>query len=84
MAPGPDFPVASLAHLVAMKVLSMSEVRGQDRLDLKALLDVASERDIEDARSAVALIAARGFHRDKDVVAELERMIRLVRHPPVE
>lgn len=84
LAPGADVPVASLAHLVAMKVLSVSDAREQDRSDLRALLEAASDRDLVDARAAVALIAKRGFHRDKDVVAELEQMIHIVRPPAAE
>ncbi|HEX5052960.1 MAG TPA: nucleotidyl transferase AbiEii/AbiGii toxin family protein [Planctomycetota bacterium] len=79
---GVVIPIASLAHLVAMKVLSMSDVRDQDRGDVRALLSAASPRDLDDARDAVALIASRGFHRDKDLAAELERMIHLVRQRP--
>ena len=33
------------------------------------------ETDIAVARDAVGLIAARGFHRDHDVVADLEQVI---------
>jgi predicted nucleotidyltransferase len=65
--------VASLAHLIAMKVLARDdEKRPQDRVDLLALLRVAGERDLQSAREALELIRSRGFHRGKDLLAELE------------
>jgi hypothetical protein len=64
-------PVASVGHLIAVKLLARSPRRLQDDLDLDALARVASASDIEEARIAVELITARGFARDKDLLAEL-------------
>ncbi|MEO7625434.1 MAG: nucleotidyl transferase AbiEii/AbiGii toxin family protein [Nocardioides sp.] len=74
--PGLQVSVASTGHLIALKVLAR---RGQDLTDLDALLASASERDFVLAREAVALIAARGFHRGQDVVADLEQVIAAAR-----
>ncbi|MBI4603615.1 MAG: nucleotidyl transferase AbiEii/AbiGii toxin family protein [Planctomycetes bacterium] len=69
--------VASLPHLIALKVLSRDDVRRpQDRADLVALLGVAREADIAAAREALRTIHARGFHRGKDLLVELESLIR--------
>lgn len=68
-------PVVALGHLIAMKVLAESDSRGKDRDDLRVLLPLASEGEIDRARAAVALIAERGFSRHKDIVGGLERFI---------
>ena len=47
----------------------------KDLTDLDALLASAGEDDLVLARDAVALIAARGFSRGQDVVADLESVI---------
>lgn len=75
MLPGLPLPVASLSHLIAMKVLSASETRPQDHADLQALLARATAADLEAARGAVRLIVPRGFHRQRDLVADLDRWI---------
>ncbi len=58
-----------------MKVLAESDSRGKDRDDLRVLLPLATNEEIDRARAAVALIAERGFSRHKDIVAGLERFI---------
>ncbi len=63
--------VASLPHLVAMKVLSESPRRSQDRSDLRALLSHAPDREVRQAAAALELITARGFARGKDLRAVL-------------
>jgi hypothetical protein len=83
LAPGIRVHVACLGHLLAMKVLSVSDSRDQDRADLRALLEVATHRDLEDAREAAALIVARGFHRGRDLSDDLERLIAEL-GPPAE
>lgn len=40
----------------------------------RALIQAASDRDIEDARKAIDLITVRGFHPDRDLAAELTRL----------
>ena len=69
-------PVATTGHLIALKVLAG---RNQDLTDLEALLPAASAADLDVARSAVRLIRARGFNREQDVVADLNKLIADVR-----
>lgn len=69
-------PVAAVGHLIALKLLSRDpRTRPQDQVDLVQLLRVARPADLEVARSAVALIRSRGFQRDRDLAADLERLI---------
>lgn len=67
---GCQVPVASVGHLVAVKLLARSPRRLQDDLDLDALARVATEEDLREASSAIGLITARGFARNKDLEAE--------------
>jgi predicted nucleotidyltransferase len=70
-------PVASLGHLIALKVLAMDDrTRPHDRVDLVALLSEAGPAEIDAARAALALIEQRGFHRHKDLTNELEQFLR--------
>ncbi len=67
-------PVATTGHLIAMKVLARDDRdRPQDRLDLRALFAVATADDIDSARAALELIAARGYSRGRELLAELAR-----------
>ena len=69
-------PVARIGHLIALKILARDDrTRPQDRVDLVALLAAAAPADIGKARVALALIEQRGFHRNKDLAAELERLL---------
>jgi hypothetical protein len=68
--------VATTAHLIAMKVLSRDDARRpQDRADLLALLREATDEDLAVARRMLRLIRERGFHREKDLLAELDGLI---------
>lgn len=67
---GCEAPVASVGHLIAVKLLARSPRRLQDDLDLDALARVAAEADLNEARVALGLITVRGFARDKDLEAE--------------
>jgi len=80
--PGSRVRVATTGHLIAMKVLSQSEERPQDRQDLLGLIRVASEADLASAANALRLIERRGFHRKKPLAAILEKAIRLAHRPP--
>jgi predicted nucleotidyltransferase len=74
--PGLRVPVASVGHLLALKLLSRdARTRPQDQVDLVQLLRVAESGDIEAAREAVSLIHSRGFQRDRDLSGDLERLI---------
>lgn len=70
---GVSVPVACLADLVALKLLSRDDARRpQDRLDLHALLSRASPEELAITRADLALITGRGFHRNRDLQAALE------------
>ena len=69
--------VARTGHLIALKVLSRNDAtRPLDLADLRALLRVASDRELERARRALTLIAARGYDRDRDLAAEFDVLLR--------
>jgi hypothetical protein len=69
-------PVATVAHLMATKVLARDDRhRPQDRVDLKALFEVATAQDLADARAALRLVTARECARDRDLEAELDQAI---------
>lgn len=68
--------VARVGHLIAMKVLSRDDVmRPQDVGDLRALLRTASPVELARARQGLALIAARGFDRGRDLTSELNSLL---------
>ncbi|MBO0802338.1 MAG: nucleotidyl transferase AbiEii/AbiGii toxin family protein [Nocardiopsaceae bacterium] len=69
-------PVARVGHLIALKLLSRDERRLQDQLDLRALREVATDADLEDARKGVALIVERGYHRDRALEEDFEQFVR--------
>lgn len=73
--PGVTIPVATPGHLMAQKLLARDPSRPQDEADLVALLAVAGEQDIEQARVALSLIAERGFDRGRDLPADLDRRL---------
>jgi len=77
--------VASLSHLIAMKVLSRDDQRRpQDRLDLAALLSVATEAQLDLARQATQTIVDRGYSRGRQLVAELADIILEFKSRPKE
>lgn len=65
-------PVATTGHLIALKTLAG---RNQDLTDLGSLIPAASTEDLDVAREAVQLIHARGFNREQDVAADLDKLI---------
>ncbi len=73
--PGLAIPVATIGHLMAMKVLSRDDrTRPQDAADLRALLRVARQRDLESAAKALALVESRGFARGRNLVQDFEKV----------
>ena len=69
-------PVAVVGHLMALKLLaSDSRTRPQDAMDLRALLDIAGDSDVELARGAVELIERRGYQRGRDLVGALASLV---------
>ncbi len=73
--PGLSIPVATVGHLIALKVLARDDdSRPQDLVDLRMLVGVAGPEDIEAARTALELIDGRGYGRGRDLTAELGRL----------
>ena len=65
-------PVARLYHLLALKVLARDDrTRPQDAADLRQLMMVAQQSDLESACNAVRLIEKRGFNRSRDLTAAI-------------
>lgn len=69
-------PVATTSHLIALKLLSRSDKRPQDSIDLQSLSATATPHDITQAKEAVELITTRGFSRGRDLPADLETLIK--------
>lgn len=72
-------PVATAEDLLALKVLSMTEQRLQDRIDAERILQVCRELNLEQVRERLSLITARGYHRDQDLSAKLDTLVARVR-----
>jgi len=76
LLPGVSIAVARTGHLMALKLLARDDLsRPQDHADLRALLSVAGLDELARAREAVTLITARGYHRGRDLVSALDRML---------
>ena len=74
--PGLRIPVATVGHLVALKVLAMNDsTRMQDMIDARNLIAVADTGDLEQARDALRLIEQRGYQRDKNLMDEFDRLL---------
>jgi hypothetical protein len=74
--PGLVLPVATVGHLIALKLLASDDrTRPQDAVDLRALMVVATAGDLVAARGAVELIEARGYQRGRDLAAALDRLV---------
>lgn len=71
--PAVHVPVAGVAGLIVLKLLASSAARPQDDVDLAALLDVANDAQLRIARDLARLVTQRGFHRGRDLAAELDR-----------
>jgi hypothetical protein len=68
--------VRDLCHLIALKVRARDDrTRPQDRVDLAALLSRADAATLAEAREALTLIARRGFHRGRDLLAGLDAAV---------
>ncbi len=66
-------PIATVSSLIALKVLSRDDARRpQDRVDLAALLGVASTADLAQATRLLGLIQDRGYGRGRELVSLLE------------
>ncbi len=70
--PGLEVPVATVGHLVVTKLLARDDdTRPQDAADLRALRTAAGPDDLDQARTAVALVTERGYARGRDLAAAL-------------
>lgn len=72
--PGLTLPVASVAALIALKTLAEAPRRPQDRSDLLWLFEIATPADIQEAQRLLALIVARGFDREGELMGKFERL----------
>lgn len=71
--------LARIGHLIALKLLSRSERRMQDQVDLVELIKVADEGEIGLAFAAAALIEARGFARGRRLGEDLRELLVVLR-----
>lgn len=78
-----EIPVARAEELVAMKVLSMTERRLQDRLDAINLMLANPSLRLEDVRALLGLIAERGFDRTQNLIKKFDALIEEVRDESV-
>jgi len=64
-------PVANAEELLAMKVLSMTDTRLQDRIDAQHLVQLTPKLDMSRVRDHLARITDRGYARGQDLEAKL-------------
>lgn len=75
--PGLFFPVASVSALLAMKILSADmDLRLQDIIDIRGILEHITEVDLSHTRALLKLIQSRGYAREKDLLSDLDEYIR--------
>lgn len=68
-------PIASAGALIALKILSRDDLdRPQDRVDLVALLRVATAADLEETARLLGLVTERGYDRGRDLRAALTEL----------
>lgn len=68
-------PVACAEELVAMKILSMTNRRLQDRIDAQRLLEHTQRLDLGRVRANLSLIRQRGYDRGEDLDAKLASLL---------
>lgn len=71
--------VARAEELLAMKILSMTAKRLQDRIDAQNLILFHPDLDLAAVRDNLRLITARGYHRDRDLAVMLDEVLQEVR-----
>ena len=80
VVPGLFAPVATTGHLLALKVLALRPDRPHDRpqdlIDIRELLGVAGDGEVQRCRQALELISRRGFDRGKYLDVEFESLLR--------
>lgn len=74
--PGLVVPVATVSHLIVLKLLARDdERRPQDSADLAALAAAATDADRRAARQAAGLVEERGFARGRDLVGGVDQLL---------
>jgi predicted nucleotidyltransferase len=74
---GTRVPVASIGHLLAMKMLARDDRhRPQDWDDLRSLLREAGALDLEQAREGLRLVQERGYQRGKPLLEQFEQLLQ--------
>lgn len=74
--PGVVVPVATIADLIALKVLARDDRnRPLDYDDLVSLSARATPEDLDQTRAALRLITERGYERDRDLLALFESFL---------
>jgi len=69
-------PVALTGHLITLKLLARDDrSRPQDLIDLRALLAVAGQADLDLVRTSATLVKARGYDRGRDLIASLSELL---------
>ncbi len=69
-------PVATVPHLLALKVLARDDrLRPQDRADAVALVGATDAGGLGEARAALALIRDRGYGRERELLGEFDRLL---------
>jgi predicted nucleotidyltransferase len=80
IVPGLTLPVATLGHLIALKLLARDDqTRPQDLADLRGLIAAATNADLSLARQSTGLIEARGFNRGRDLGMALDELVASLR-----
>lgn len=74
-----EVPVARAEELLAMKILSMSDQRLQDRIDAINLVQMNDALDVGAVKANLERIIERGFHRDEDLLAKLDGVLATAR-----
>lgn len=69
IADGLILPTARIPHLIAMKCLSESDQRLQDRIDLQHLVQSATPADFREVPPLLELITQRGYAGPKDLAS---------------
>jgi hypothetical protein len=70
-----ELPVARAEELLALKVLSMTERRLQDRIDAANLILANPTLDLDAVRANLVAVTARGYEREQDLGAKLEALL---------
>ncbi len=70
-----DIAVAQREELLAMKILSMTDKRLQDRIDARALVASSPPLNLERVRLRLRQISERGYDRGQDLAAKLATVL---------